>query len=961
MKAKFFTLFFIILCAVSAVCAQRKFVHPGLTYTQADLDRMKAMVAAKQEPFYSTFTTLVQSEYSQIGNGNYGEVTQIKEGEFNGTIGRDGRRAHDLALLYHITGDRAYADDAVTRLNRYKNLTNASARGTAALDNGKLYLLLEAAELLRDYDGWAATDQEAFKNMLVYPFYSTTVDASSTHKHWTDDSQNNVTFYWNIYNFDAARWGNQGLFAARSLLAMGVYLDNDTIYDRAARYLAALPAREDDLPYGGLPIQGSLKSNNGRFKEYNISWSRPETISDEALKYYIYENGQCQEACRDQSHVLAGIGNYTAIAEIAWNQGDPMYSWLDNRILKGIEYGFRYNMSFVNTYPEQSQPWEPTGSSAVETDCTYDNGVFYQALSRSRRWEAVAISPDGRGASPEGWVTQALQHYKIRAGLSADNYKWLQRSYDELVATAGIEDWGIPPNWYYEWTGWGTLTKYRTEWMAGNPGIWENSLWKPGMPTAPATINAVDYDHFNKDDGEGRTFHNVGATRSTLYRTDGTVEIEKTGNNYILTGFENGEWLNYTFAIPVAGNYDVYVTYQATAQASVSIAVDNGTELSNNLPALAAFGETKIGGLNFAAGASVLRLKIVNAGTDLKIKNIRLAYAPDGTKKVAFEGKLTSSNTFVMQWNLENILAEEINLLRSVTNDINSAETISANNLFGEFTDRTISGAIPKYYYWVAYKENNLVSYSDPISFEWGYLYDDFKDTDTDNALWTVAGQGAGVVENEYLNISYTDSKAYFRRTESFSFHGGNFPILAFSLEKPENSTIALHSSATRKFGGDVDQYTGKIGDNVYYYDLTTDLFKTNVNATSGDRVPVDSIQTINPVQIRQTVAVNTDAPSKLHWIGTFRNMNELNLFIETNSSDTNIPQNHFMYFVDGKSVHFTNMIDNATLYVYTTSGQLVTIKPDASPTMTVTLPEKGIYLFVVKTMEQIHTIKIII
>ena len=121
---------------------KRTFVHPGITYTQADLDRMKAMVEARQEPFYTTFQHMLKDGYSQIGDGNYADITQIKEGKFNGTIGADGRRAHDMALLYHITGNKAYADDAVKRLNRYNRLVNASSRGTAPLDNGKIYMLI---------------------------------------------------------------------------------------------------------------------------------------------------------------------------------------------------------------------------------------------------------------------------------------------------------------------------------------------------------------------------------------------------------------------------------------------------------------------------------------------------------------------------------------------------------------------------------------------------------------------------------------------------------------------------------------------------------------------------------------------------------------------------------------------------------------------------------------------------
>ena len=123
------------------------------------------------------------------------------------------------------------------------------------------------------------------------------------------------------------------------------------------------------------------------------SWpaSGEEYHSDEALRYYIYRNGQCQESCRDQGHTMGGIGNYTAIAEMAWNQGDSLYGWLDNRILKGIEFNIRYNLSGIMSFPDQMQPWEPTAYTANEEECTFENGKFYQAVSRSKRWEAKSM------------------------------------------------------------------------------------------------------------------------------------------------------------------------------------------------------------------------------------------------------------------------------------------------------------------------------------------------------------------------------------------------------------------------------------------------------------------------------------------------------------------------------------------------------------------------------------------
>ena len=609
---------------------KRTFVHPGITYTQADLDRMKAMVEARQEPFYTTFQHMLKDGYSQIGDGNYADITQIKEGKFNGTIGADGRRAHDMALLYHITGNKAYADDAVKRLNRYNRLVNASSRGTAPLDNGKIYMLIEAAELLRAYEGWRPEDQEAFKKMLVYPFYSTKVSADSYKS--SDDNKNGVSFYWNIYKFDPGRFGNQGLFAARGLMAMGIYLDNDTMYDRGYRYLACLPGRKDDLPYqAGPPIQDEFK------RDYNVTWpaSGEEYHSDEALRYYIYRNGQCQESCRDQGHTMGGIGNYTAIAEMAWNQGDSLYGWLDNRILKGIEFNIRYNLSGIMSFPDQMQPWEPTAYTANEEECTFENGKFYQAVSRSKRWEAKSMASADRGKvfGPGGWKTQALEHYRVRAGVSVDDYVWLQRAYDKMMADYGHENWGVAPNWYYEWAGWGTLTKKRTDWMAGDAGTWKDGVRVSGMPTVPCVIKAVDYD-FYTGDGEMHTYHNVGKERSSVYRTDGTVEIGKEGDEVYVTDMEHGEWMSYTMVFPapddnmdanVEKRYNVYATYRSSsAGIKLFVAVDGGEKKGKELQPSDGWTEKLLGTVTVRCGAAVLRVYMQGKGHTLDLKELRI-------------------------------------------------------------------------------------------------------------------------------------------------------------------------------------------------------------------------------------------------------------------------------------------------------------------------------------------------
>lgn len=472
---KFRSIFSALLLTGVLTVSARDFVHPGMSYTTADLDRMRQMIASGTEPYYSTFQALKESSYSKVSTTDPEPITAITEGQFNNTIGADGRRIHDLALLYRLTDNESYADYAVKLLNRYKDLTNCSSRGTAPLDNGKIYLMLEGAELLRDYAGWSTADREAFADMLVHPGYSDTEFPSGHYS--LEDASNDITFYWNIYNFDTGRWGNQGLFAARGMMAMGIFLDNEKIYDRALRYVRAQNAREDDIPYDTRAYtRGAFINTNaeGTYNEYKSESkeSNPpvQFISDAALPYYIYANGQCQEACRDQGHTMAGLGLLTDMAEMAKSQGDDLYSELDCRILLGLEWAIRYNfIAKAEDGEDGVMPWEPAGFSDNEADCTFDNGWFYTAKSRSPRWEAIKPNSADRSTAFNNvrYFTQALAHYKnlgnaaVRSGASGalepSRYEWLQKAFDKCVGN-GIENWGTSGH-HYEWKGWGTLTK----------------------------------------------------------------------------------------------------------------------------------------------------------------------------------------------------------------------------------------------------------------------------------------------------------------------------------------------------------------------------------------------------------------------------------------------------------------------------------------------------------------------
>ena len=44
------------------------------------------------------------------------------------------------------------------------------------------------------------------------------------------------------------------------------------------------------------------------------------------------------------------------------------------------------------------------------------------------------------------------------------NLVWLKKAIEqENAKNGGYEIWGAGPNWFYEWSGWGTLMKRRPE------------------------------------------------------------------------------------------------------------------------------------------------------------------------------------------------------------------------------------------------------------------------------------------------------------------------------------------------------------------------------------------------------------------------------------------------------------------------------------------------------------------
>ena len=546
----FFALLMLILVGAFFNSLNAQFIHPGISHKKSDLDRMKYMVEAQVEPYYTSYQNMVSDskssyDYAVQGDESFTELgrdSKVNYGAWNSDI----RAAYYNAIRWYVSGDTRHADKAVEIFKAWSNLEKVTSNGTAALSGGVAYIMIEAAELIKStYSGWSSSDIQKFADMLVYPGYSNTKAP--------DNAWNNSSFYWSSYQGDSGRHGNQGLSGWRTVMAMGIFLDNEIMYDRALRYIKGQPHRSDDLPYPSGPRTHSDLLETGDYADTYRS-SQGNSIEDygynEVMTNYIYETGQCQESSRDQAHVLFGLGLLGSMAEMAWNQGDDLYTHADERLLVGLEYTLRYNVSDVASYPDQTSAWEPTS--------------FLQGFDRTERWYSKAMSPIGRGgftSSRPNWE-MSTAHYIGRGFKTEEEAKWTKRARDKSIELDGYERAG----WTNDAIGWGALTFRRPEGCYGDPITGFNgSLPEFNMPVLPAIIEAENYD-YSPVNGEGRTYHDTSEGNSgNEYRSDDVDIEESSGGGYNLGWLEDGEWFTYTLYVPSTGTYDIDIRYAASS------------------------------------------------------------------------------------------------------------------------------------------------------------------------------------------------------------------------------------------------------------------------------------------------------------------------------------------------------------------------------------------------------------
>ncbi len=896
----FFLIFFFSIALVAN--AARTFVHPGVSHKISDLERMRIQVQNQVEPWYGSYLLLKANNYAKYDYTVQWRKDSIRVlANLSASYEKfkyDALASYYNALMWYITGDARHAEKAVQIFNAMSYIRGIENSATKSLDAGRvIWKLMEGAEIIKStYSGWKPEDITAFKNMLVYPGYSTTKEPTAA------INNGQATFYWYMYNGDYGRHGNQGLFGMRGIMAMGIFMDNEIMYERALRYLRGLPHRLDDLPYPSGPTvvsstKNAFPTSNSYFDDYSmrspyILADVPDYGYNEVIKNYIWENGQSQEASRDQGHSLLALTILHTMSEMSWNQGDNLFSAVNYRQRLGLEYSLKYNVSIAKSYPDQPTPWEPTVAS----------GEFIQRRDRSQRWFSRRINPfnandtvsitRGDCVNENGSTSfeMLVGHYQSRLNLPAESIKWMVRANQIFKSKFGNEQQGFQ----VDHAGFTGLTFHRIDSCAGDPVTFKNRLPIFAVHKLPGKIEAEDYDFFI-DNPQERTYKELSGTKkNNAYRPDSAVTLENcpTGG-FQVSDMATGEWLNYTISVPRSSTYNILANYSAVlAGAKLRISVgsrDKTTEVS-----LPVTGEGVLADCMMArqvylqAGIHSLRVFVSGATNVVKLNSISVLFENIGQPYLTLT--LTKATTYnTLSWTTKNFIPASFSVYRSTLNDFSQA-TLQHNDYLGtSLMDYAITTGT-NYYYWVKSNDGVQPVMSNMVTTTTGAVGEiDHPFTFGTNG-WTTSTSGATLaISNGILKMSMAKQAGNDYRGDltysNLTVHAGRFPILALKMAKPSVAQVTF-DTPNGPYGGGNNNWTGVDSVNasykVYYYDLAAKNFIHPAGTITT--LPTDTTFLFSTVSFKVAGVTSGETAYTMDWIKSFASLADMRAFIAIDS-----------------------------------------------------------------------------
>ncbi len=411
------------------------FVHPGGLHTQADFDRIKQLLTDGDPTITAAFNALKAGEYAQPGIATWPTETVWRSGSGDNYMNaaRGGAMAYQNALVWKIAGTTANADAAVRILMQWARQNKyVSGNTNLSLAAGLYgYAFAQAAELVRDYEGWSREDFDEFKRYIMTTWYPPTIDfLRRRHDTWLNAGGGSNGQRPGHY------WSNWGLCCTMAMISYGILLDDVHMYNEGLSFF-----KYDHV--GNFPADQCVN----RTEEVQ-NWGLTEFLGNLVPVVYDDERGpygqlgQMQESGRDCGHEQMAAGLAVDIAQVAYNQGDDLFAYMDHRLIAGLEFVAAHDFGNLSNLP-----W--TNYRYCDCRTAWHNGWVMTGCGNEAHWRPYWDRIVGHYQGVKG-VKVPYSEMAAKALRGTDGYDMGGHSYGE---TSGG----------YDHLGFSTLTCYRPE------------------------------------------------------------------------------------------------------------------------------------------------------------------------------------------------------------------------------------------------------------------------------------------------------------------------------------------------------------------------------------------------------------------------------------------------------------------------------------------------------------------
>ncbi len=307
----------------------RGFLHPGILHTEADFERIRQQLADKDVTVTAAYNILKRADYAQSTAATYPVETIVRgggSGENYINAARGAAIAYQNALRWRIEGNKNCAQHAVDVLMKWARTCKlVSGDSNYALAAGLYgYEFANAAELMRDYEGWTAADFQLFKEWMLRVWYPKAIGFLRGRNGTWENTGN-----WG--ECPGHYWSNWGLCNALCVASIGILCDDVFLYNQGMSFFKYDQVGTFQDPRTANPIlNDGLNEFLGNLVVTTTEWTG-ETGAYGRV-------GQMQESGRDIGHAVMALGLAVDLAHVGFNQGDDLFAFMDHRLAAGIEF-----------------------------------------------------------------------------------------------------------------------------------------------------------------------------------------------------------------------------------------------------------------------------------------------------------------------------------------------------------------------------------------------------------------------------------------------------------------------------------------------------------------------------------------------------------------------------------------------------------------------------------------------